>query len=381
MDTFSKNHCMTPPCVYFHPDQARYQPNIRQWQGVASMERTAKGTMYVDFYSGMKTEESGNFIILLRSDDDGKTWRDPELVVEHPDPEIRCFDPCLWIDPLGRLWMTWNQSRCYYDGRDGVWTIMTENPDDPEPSWSKPRRIANGVMINKPIVTSKGEWIFPCSLWSREYEPPAEDHSELDDEVRANVYISNDQGKTITLRGGVDMPLRSFDENMVVELQNGDLWMLVRRIDGIGESFSSDNGKTWTDGQFSGISGPNARFFVRRLASGRILLVNHCNFRYPQGDERGFKVRSNLMAQLSEDEGKSWIGGLMLDARAEVSYPDGKQDEDGRIYVVHDFERYRAREILMHVFREEDILAGHIVSSDARMSIPVCKATGSLPTE
>ncbi len=39
----------------------------------------------------------------------------------------------------------------------------------------------------------------------------------------------------------------------------------------------------------------------------------------------GGKNRSHLTAWLSEDDGKTWRGGLMLDERATVSYPDGFQ--------------------------------------------------------
>ena len=50
----------------------------------------------------------------------------------------------------------------------------------------------------------------------------------------------------------------------------------------------------------------------------------------------------------------------MLDERHPVSYPDGIQAPDGKIYVVYDHGRYpgTAREILMAVFTEEEVLAG-----------------------
>lgn len=35
--------------------------------------------------------------------------------------------------------------------------------------------------------------------------------------------------------------------------------------------------------------------------------------------------RSHLTAYLSKDDGTTWTGGLMLDERRGVSYPDGQQ--------------------------------------------------------
>lgn len=55
--------------------------------------------------------------------------------------------------------------------------------------------------------------------------------------------------------------------------------------------------------------------------------------------------------------GKTWEGGLVLDERKSVTYPDVKQEPDGLISVTHDFGRSREAEIILHTFTEEDILA------------------------
>jgi hypothetical protein len=363
--------------VMRYPADAKYRAGNRKWQGIPSIERTAKGRLYVNFYTGMKTEEPGNFVVLVHSDDDGNTWTDAEIVIEHSDPACRCFDSVLWQDPLGRLWFAWTQSKSFYDGRHGVWVIISEDPDAETPHWSEPRRIANGLMLNKPLITSKGEWLFPCALWSHEYAKPAEEHPELAGEIGSNVYVSVDQGDTFTYRGGVEIEDRAFDEHMLIEKKDGRLWMLVRTTYGIGESFSDDWGKTWTAGKDTGLPGPNSRFYIRRLASGRLLLVTHEPNGMDKSDEI-YRKRTNLCAKLSDDDGKTWKGGLMLDERNSVSYPDGAQDEKGVIYIVYDRERYKDRELLMAMFTEEDILAGTCMSPHAKLKVLVSKAEGAL---
>ena len=52
------------------------------------------------------------------------------------------------------------------------------------------------------------------------------------------------------------------------------------------------------------------------------------------------------MEAYCSDDGATWSGGLLLDAREQISYPDGDQAEDGTIYLTHDHERRGAREIL-----------------------------------
>ncbi len=51
---------------------------------------------------------------------------------------------------------------------------------------------------------------------------------------------------------------------------------------------------------------PTSRFFVRRLKSGALLLVKHGPL-----DKR--VKREQLTAFVSDDDGKTWQGGLLLD--------------------------------------------------------------------
>ncbi len=366
---------MTPAQLYAHTDKPEWKAAGRQWQGIPAIERTAKSRLYACWYSGGKTEEPGNIIVVEKSDDDGKTWSDGFYTVAHDDPEVRCFDPALWIDPKGRLWLFWTQSWMYYDNRDGVWAALCDQPDAETVTFGEPRRLMNGLMLNKPIVTKKGEWLFPSALWSKAFSQPKEEHPELRDEELANVYASLDAGETFERRGGVDMPERAFDEHCLVELNDGRLWMTVRTKYGIGQAFSSDGGRTWENIGPSGHTGPNSRFFVRRLKSGRLIMVNHLNPSY-QTNVQTWNARNNLVAMLSDDDGKTWKGALVLDTRSEISYPDGVQAENGDIYVIYDFERYGAREILMAVFTEEDILEGRLVSPRSRLRQRVNQATG-----
>ena len=366
---------MTPATIYADAGRSEWKAAGRQWQGIPAIERTGRGRLFACWYSGGKTEEPGNIIVVEKSDDDGRTWSDGFYTVAHDDGEVRCFDPALWIDPKGRLWLFWTQSWMYYDNRDGVWAALCDDPDAENVVFGAPRRLMNGLMLNKPIVTKKGEWLFPAALWSRAFSRPWEDHPELRDEELANVYASLDAGETFERRGGVDMPERAFDEHCLVELSDGRLWMTVRTKYGIGQAFSADGGRTWENIGPSGHTGPNSRFFVRRLKSGRLIMVNHVNPTY-QTSPLDWNARNNLVAMLSDDDGKTWRGALVLDTRNEISYPDGVQADNGDIYIIYDRERCGAREILMAVFTEEDILEGRLVSPRGRLRQLVNRATG-----
>lgn len=378
------NSALTPARIYVNPTDERFRDTYRRWQGIPSIEVTDRGRIFVNFYSGQDAEVGGNIMVLCVSDDQGKSFRSCAAVVEHPDPECRIYDPNLWIDPHGHLWMTYTQARGFNDGRGGVWVSVCQKPDAEQLRWSAPRRIANGIMMNKPLITGKGEWLFPCAIWRDESgSVPSERHG-LENEQFSNVYASDDEGKTITLRGHADVPARSFDEHMIVEKKDGTLWMLVRTFEGIGESFSFDEGYTWTPGRKSHIDGPCSRFFIRRLKSGRLLMINHHQFHeridlddiMNQGNVKSWKGRSHLTAMISEDDGATWPYTLLLDERDEVSYPDAKEAADGYIYVTYDHQRVTQREILMARLTESDILEGKITSPEGQLRILVNKALG-----
>ena len=84
--------------------------------------------------------------------------------------------------------------------------------------------------------------------------------------------------------------------------------------------------------------------------------------------------RSRMMAYVSDDDGASWMGGLVLDERDNVSYPDAAQGVDGTIYIVHDRERTQAKEILFHRVTEADIRAGRVITPGSALKVVANKA-------
>ncbi len=354
-----------------------YADSARLFQGVAGVERAANGRLWATWYGGGVTEDRQNYILVSTSGDEGKTWQRVLVLDPDGDGPVRSFDPCLWHDPDGRLWLFWAQEMTLPKGRDTgsfvTFAITTTDSGKADAKWSAPRQIAKGVMMNKPTVTKDGRWLLPMATWAAE--------------ASARVVVSMDRGVTFSELGAArvaDRKSRSADEHMIVERKDGSLWMLVRGkfppvktdFTGIGESVSTDGGKTWSDVVATSIPHSAARFFIRKLASGRLLLVR-------QNPPGGKKDRSHLTAFLSDDDGRTWKGGLLLDERIRVSYPDGVQAPDGSIYVIYDHERggpVSAKEILMAVFNEADVLAGKLTSPKSQRRVLVNKATGTKHT-
>ena len=344
----------------------KYGTPYRLWQGIPGIEVTKKGRIFSTFYSGGIKEEVNNFVVLLKSDD-GIYFGEPIAVVF--EEGYRCYDPCLWIDPLGRLWLFW---ACAPE--HAVYAVICDDPDADELVWSDVIRVGEEVMMNKPTVLTTGEWLFPIAVWHRDVQTGGFRSNKEDLERKAFAYKTVDHGKSFVKLGGADLYKRSFDEHMILEMRDSSLAMFVRTTYGIGVSYSYDGGKHWTKGENSGLGGPCSRFFIGRLKSGRILLINHYNY----------TGRSHLTAMLSEDECKTWKYKLLLDERAGVSYPDAKECDDGYIYVTYDRERgaylnsidevySKAREVLFAKITENDIMSGTVVDPGSKLRCIISK--------
>ncbi|MCC5928524.1 MAG: exo-alpha-sialidase [Cyclobacteriaceae bacterium] len=345
----SENQYLEAPNVIFNHSQIdKYKKEKRQFSGISSIAVSKSGTIWAVWYTGQTPDEDqNNYVVLSKSKDQGQNWE--EVLAIDPRHEIvRAYDPEIWIDPKGRLWVFWAQAR--FEGRTwnsiekgtraGVWSIMTEAPDAEIPIWQDPRRLCDGVMMCKPMVLSTGEWVLPSSLW--QYT-----------EKNAQMLVSEDEGKSWNVRGGATVPreVRGYDEHMIVEKKDRSLWMLIRTNYGIGQSFSFDRGKTWSMVTPSSIQHTSARFFIYRLHSGNLLLIKHGPVEMKTG-------RSHLFAFISDDDGHNWTEGLLLDERPGISYPDAQQTTDGVIYITYDFDRKGRQQIFMTTLKEDDIRSG-----------------------
>lgn len=336
------------PTIIWNPGP-EYASDTRSWQGIASIEKTGD-RIWAAWYTGGKAEpDPNNYSVLAYSDDNGETWVDPALVIVNEHSEVVTGDPQFWTDPSGTLWIIILQRGDRYNGTCCAWYITCENPNSETPDFSEPKLMTSaGIVRNRPTVLQNGEWLVPVMSFT--------DNGGNN----APILSSVDKGNTWTVKSVVNFNKSDFDEAMIVERQDGVLWYLSRTTAGeLKESFSYDGGVTWTTGVLSGIKNPGSRFFIQRLQSGNLLMINHYNF----------SGRSHMTALLSTDDGETWPYKLLLDERAEVSYPDAMQTSDGTIYAIHDRERYGDMEILMHVFTEEDIIAGEFQSDVARSKV------------
>ena len=313
----------------------------REWQGIPTIEYF-DDNIYVAWYSGGVDEGPENFVTLYRGDLSSGKW-ERDLKIIDPPGFIRAFDPVLWSDDKGKLFLFWNQSEGLWDGRGGVWSSFSLDPSSSDNSWSRPKRIADGVMIQKPIYSGGGLFL-PIAIW----------FFTLPNNQMAGSFIHRvDQFFNLINLTEVplDRSLRSFDEHTILKISDSVYRVYIRTKEGIHYSVSSDKGSSWSKAQKDLTIGLSAdsKFFISRLNSGRYILIkNNSN------------EREKLTAYLSEDSNLCWEYSLEIDKRFGVSYPDLAENEAGELFLVYDRNRYTDKEIIIAKFKEEDIISSNI---------------------
>ena len=334
-----------------------YWPESRKYTGIPAIEKIGN-RLWAFWQTGGNIEpHPENYLILAYSDDGGLNWKDSFITVEgvfHGATE-KIGTPLLHADNAGKLWL-------FFFFRTSLWTALIPNPSalPKDITWDDPVKIVSGGLAASRLTVikdqnGKEEWFFGTDLVESQF---------------TTVYSNrNDDKKTgWNIRGFAETPMYGkevngtivnlFHEAMLIKKRDGNLWMLKRLEKGINggieQSFSSDNGRTWTDYECDlpePLIGPGSKFYLGTLSSGNILFISHASK----------EKRTKLIAHLSTDDGATWPYSLMLDERTDVSYPDAVE-RDGKIYVAYDKGRYNEKEIRMAVFTEEDLMAGAFIS-------------------
>lgn len=343
----------------------KYYKNYVYFAMQAGMEVTDGGRIWSVWIAG--EDGPAAYMVATYSDDNGETWKDLQLVIDPHSNDlplimnVHCGH--VWKDPLGRLWIFYQQSYGMWDGEGANFAIICDDPDADVPVWHEPMYISPGASLKKPIIRANGEWILPVSIWERWHisQPLADSNHELDGLRGAHVYASTDNGKTWQYRGGLTFTDSQFNEHSVVELSDGRLMMYSRCSSCIKKSYSSDGGRTWSQEE---VAFPHigSLAVLRKLPNGHLLLVKH-----GQSFTSATTARSHLCAFISKDDGETWEGGLLLDERTGVSYPEIALAPDGTIWVQYDYERARYAEIIQARFTEEEVLAGSISNANSSL--------------
>ncbi len=273
---------------------------------------------YSQFYGGA-ADESPARIVRIRSDDQGRTWSQPEVLVEKKGSG-NVMSVSLLRLASGKLAMFYCVKNSWIDCRPHL-RVST----DDGATWTEPKLVlaAPGYFVmnnDRVIQTSKGRIVIPLAFHrSRGTDP---DSSKSWDARAITMWIfSDDEGATWKEASSWwAMPVRSgsgLQEPGVVELADGSLFSWSRTDQGAQYGFTStDGGNTWTAPAATELQSPNGPASIKRLPGSNDLLAlfNDHSGRFPFPP----KKRNPYVAAMSSDGGKTWPVRKLVE-----SDPDG----------------------------------------------------------
>jgi hypothetical protein len=274
------------------------------------------------------------------SGDDGKTWQ-PRGRIVHPDTSFRIRDLngdtlllrtrsgvmlCAFLNIADEK-ISWDKER--QEPKDDMkrWTWLARSYDDGR-TWPEVALIQQGFngALRDMIQLTTGEIVLVGQDMVRN---PGRNLSFT--------YTSSDDGKTWQRSNNMDIGGQGDHagsiEGTLEELRDGRLWILLRSYDGFFyECFSTDKGLTWTKPVPSAIQASGSPGILRRLASGRLVLLWN---RFAENRPRNVGRREELSMAFSEDDGKTWTDPvilLRLRGRRQ-SYPQLFERRPGELWV------------------------------------------------
>ncbi|MBX3279234.1 MAG: exo-alpha-sialidase [Acidobacteria bacterium] len=291
----------------------------------------SKGTLIAAWFGGTREKHPDVGIWLSRRE--GGKWTTPVEVangVESADKRYPTWNPVLFQPNRGPLMLFYKVGP-----NPDAWWGMVMTSEDGGKTWSKPRRLPDGILgpiKNKPVEMPNGDLLSPTSTEDQGW--------------RVHFERSSDQGKTWQSTGPInDGKQFGAIQPSILFHKDGSLQAMCRSRQGnIVETWSKDQGRTWSPLKASVLPNPNSGTDAVTLKDGRQLLVYNHTTTTPG---RWGGPRSPLNVAVSSD-GATWQAALVLESEpGEFSYPAVIQTADGLVHITYTWKRKKVRHVVV----------------------------------
>lgn len=295
----------------------------------STIEETKEGLVAAWF--GGTEEKDPDVCIYVSRKIDG-AWTTPDQVadgIQSSDLRHPCWNPVLFNAGENKLLLFYKVGPSPRD-----WWGMIKTSTDCGKTWSEARRLPDhklGPIRAKPIRLSNGRLL--CGS------------SDESDGWIVWMESCNDDGNEWQVIG----PLNKKDDFGAIQptiLRYGKdkLQILNRSRQGVlTESWSEDEGKTWSKMAKTVLPNPSSGIDAVTLKNGYQLLVyNHTKklSRFPRS-------REMLNLAMSAD-GKSWLAAAILERqKGEHSYPAMIQTDDGLVHITYTYHRKKVKHVVV----------------------------------
>jgi alpha-L-rhamnosidase len=303
----------------------------------ATIAETPKG-MVATWFGGTK-ERNPDVCIYVSRQVNGE-WTEPVNVANgiiNDTLRVACWNPVLYQIPGGDLLLFYKIGKDVED-----WKGWLKRSSDCGVTWSAPEALPDsflGPIKNKPVLLSDGNLICPSST---------EGHG-----WKVHFEMTPDWGKTWKMVGPInDGKKINAIQPSVLTYKDGRLQVLCRTKNrAIAQSWSKDNGKTWSPMTLSSLPNNNSGTDAVTLSNGwQVLVYNHVL--PPPGKFKG--DRTPLNVAVSKD-GKKWYAALILEDSpvSQYSYPSVIQTSDGMLHFIYTWRRERIKHVVVNPLKME----------------------------
>ena len=287
--------------------------------------------LVVAFFGG--TAESKPDVGIWVCWNEGRKWTEPKEVATGVQPNGKrfpCWNPVLYKYNNGPLLLFYK-----IGPSPSEWWGMLIRSNDNGQTWSKPERLPDGFLgpiKNKPVMLKNGTLLCPSSTEDKGWNVQME--------------RTDDKGKTWT-KTMVSPGEKKFSaiQPTVLFYQSDKLQILCRTKEGcIAESWSEDNGKSWSPLATASLPNPNSGIDALTLNNEMHLLVYNPATTTPAGRSG---PRTPLCVATSPD-GKNWKEVAILETEpGEYSYPAVIQTLDGLIHITYTWNRKLIKHVVI----------------------------------
>jgi predicted neuraminidase len=309
---------------------------------------TRGGTLAAAWFGGTKERNPDVEIWFTRLDNSYRSgrWQKPVSVANgiQPDgkPRLPTWNPVLFQDPAGDLFLFYKVG----PSPSEWWGELITSSDDGY-TWSKPRRLPDGILgpiKNKPVILKDGSWLSPSSTEGGEGVGPNQNAK-----WQVHFEHSTDRGATWTRTTNVPTPvgIEAIQPSILFH-KDGSLEAICRTRQGaLAQTWSKDNGATWSGLAAIDLPNPNSGTDAVTLADGRQLLVyNHAAHR-PDQPGKGNRYPLNIAVS---DDGVAWRPVLTLESTPVgngYAYPAVIQAPNGLVHITYTWDRKRIKHLVV----------------------------------
>jgi len=306
----------------------------------STIAEVAPGKLVAAWFGGT-AERNPDVGIWVARQENGK-WLDGVEVANgiqaDGSPRLPTWNPALFQAPKGGPLVLF-----YKVGPSPAqWWGMIMFSNDAGKTWSKPQRLPDGILgaiKDKAVSLPDGSWMSPSS-------------SEKTSDHRLYFEITHDQGKTWQSIGPVDRGNKNLNaiQPTVLFYHDGRMQALSRTSNGvIAETWSKDNGKSWSPLVPTSLPNNNSGIDAVTLADGRQLLVYNNAGPDPNNTTAGKGNRYPLDVALSTD-GENWKHVLTIESKPlgnGYAYPAVIQTSDGLVHITYTWDRKHIKHVVL----------------------------------